>query len=104
MFKLFVILAIICCTSAQSITKLQWSMCGPGVIDFYNFDMTPIVIKPNLLIYILILKIKFKKITANSSPRSYDFGLGCQKQTSYKRCYQGRCKNNQKNRRPYITG
>ena len=39
----FILLAIISCANAQTITKLQWSMCGPGVIDFYNFDATPMV-------------------------------------------------------------
>ena len=43
MFKSLLILTIICYASAQTITKLQWSMCGPGVIDFYNFDITPMV-------------------------------------------------------------
>ena len=43
MLKILLVLAFICCTCAQTITKLQWSMCGPGVIDFYNFDATPMV-------------------------------------------------------------
>ena len=43
MFTCFFVLAFISCASAQTITKLQWSICGPGVIDFYNFDATPMV-------------------------------------------------------------
>ena len=43
MLKYFLVLAFISCAAAQTVTKLQWSMCGPGVIDFYNFDATPMV-------------------------------------------------------------
>ena len=44
MYKYLLVLAFISCANAQVITKLQWSLCGPGVIDFYNFDITPMVI------------------------------------------------------------
>ena len=44
MFKYLIILAFISCANAIY-TKLQWSLCGAGVIDFYNFDVTPMVKK-----------------------------------------------------------
>ncbi len=42
MFKYLLVLVLLSCANAQ-FTKLQWSMCGPGVIDIYNFDVTPMV-------------------------------------------------------------
>ena len=42
MYKYLLVLAFISCATAQ-ITKFQWSLCSSGVIDFYNFDVTPMV-------------------------------------------------------------
>ena len=45
MYKLVVLLALVSFAAAQTLTKLQWSVC-PGVtnvIDLLNFDATPMV-------------------------------------------------------------